>query len=207
MRPTILLPALVLLPQAILAQTATSPQDPVPDEPQIQIPYIPIYGGSVGFGNLLSGRSQDTFGGSGISLAPGLGPVYTKYGLSLAPGFNFFSARKDVGGDRNKVFLLSLGPNLRYGFVKPITVTKVDGKPVFHFRTFAPFAEAGVSLVYGDLSVHSAGISNKTLTVGGNFALGTTLGKNAFVRATLRIQPLIDSYDFNRYGVELGLRF
>ncbi len=30
---------------------------------------------------------------------------------------------------------------------------------------------------------------------------------NAFVRATLRILPLIDSYDFNRYGFELGVRF
>ncbi len=205
--------ALVLLasPQALKAQTTPPDQAPVsnPSDGSVDVglPYIPLYGGSVGFGSLFSSRSRGTFGRSGISLAPGLGPAFTKYGLSLAPGFNFFHASSLVDGERNQIFLVSLGPNFRYGLVKPITAKLVDGKPVYHFRTFAPFLEAGVSLVYGDLSVHSEGISNKTLTVGGNFAIGTSITKNAFVRATLRILPLIDSYDFNRYGFELGVRF
>ena len=200
-----------LLPPTLLAQAEPN-GDATPEQegerPKgTKRPKVPVYGVNVGLNPLLSSRARDTFGNTGVNFSPGFGPTFARGGLSLGPNIDFFSASRKLGGETNRVFLASIGPNLRYGFVKPFTIENVDGKPTPRFRTFAPYVEFGLNLVYADISVRSEGISTKTLSYGASFVVGTSVTKNAFVQGTLQLFPNIKSYDFSNVSLTFGLRF
>lgn len=192
---------LALLSQVVQAQDSSTPPT------GFRRPYIPMYGANVGVQSLLSSESRKLFGNNSISFSPGFGPAFTKQGLSIQPGVSVFSAKHEVNGQENKAFIISLGPNFRYGLVKPLDVEMVDGEPKARFRAFAPFVEAGINLVYADLSIRSEGISKRQFTVGGSFAIGTSITKNAFLKLKVQVVPKIKSYDFSTAGVEFGVRF
>lgn len=204
---SLLLLAFGLLPGLASAQTPPAQTPPPPGDEKPKRPYIPFYGASVGFQQVLSSSARDRFGNSGISFSPGFGPAFAKPGLLILPGFSILTLRKDEDGERNKAFLLAVGPSFRYGFSKPFTLETVDGRPTPRFKLFSPYVEVGPRLVYADVSDHTDGFGAKRLSYGGSFTLGTSVTKNAFIEAKLRVMPKIESYNFSTVGVEFGLRF
>lgn len=194
---------LLLSPLAFVPQVANAQEG----DPESKRPYIPRYGVNVGVDRLISSRTRDIFGDQTLSFSPGFGPVFSRSGLTIRPDINIFNASRDVGADTNKAFVLSLGPTFRYGLVRPVEVVEVDGAPVRRFRMFAPYVEAGLGLVYADVSARSEGIANKSMTVGGSFAVGTSVGKNTFVEFRLQALPKINSYEFSTVGFQVGVRF
>lgn len=198
--------ALGLLAPSIHAQTA--PRDEASPEPQMpKKPYVPIYGLNVGYDYLLSSRTRQIFGDGGLSVAPAFGPTFAKKGLLMLPNFSFFLSSKDMLGDTNRAIVASVGPSFRYGFAQPATVEVVDGKPDVHFRTFVPYVQVGLNLVYTNLEVGAINLKENGFSYGGSFAIGTSITTHAFIQARARFMPTFKTYDLSTVGLEFGVRF
>lgn len=178
------------------------------DEPgTFKRPYIPMLGANVGVQQFLSGKTRAVFGDRVVNYAPGFGPTLSRAGWRLQPGISAFRISRDAGSDENEVFALSVGPSLRYGFVKPTYVEIVDDRPVVKVRKFMPFIDITLQAVYLDVSVRSEGYGTKRLTTGATFAVGTSIGKNALVKLSLQTIGKTGRYDFSNSGLLFGVRF
>jgi hypothetical protein len=197
--------ALCLLASAASAQT--TPSDDASTPSRMKKPYVPIYGVNVGYEYLLSSRTREFFGDGGISVAPAFGPTFAKKGLLLLPGFSFFMTEKDMLGDTNRAIVASIGPSFRYGFGQPATVEIVDGEPKVRFRTFVPYVQVGLNLVYTHLEFGAIDHKEAGFSYGGSVAVGTSITPHAFIQARARLMPTFKTYDFSTIGLEFGVRF
>lgn len=80
---------------------------------------LPLFGPDFEVSRLFSSKTRRTFGASTFSIGPGFGKIAPGLKAEIGPDISVTSTSKTLGGNRNKLFVLAIGPEFRRAYVPP----------------------------------------------------------------------------------------
>jgi hypothetical protein len=184
-------------------QTPTAPPaspSKIQDDKKHQGFQRPPIGLDVGTFIPANAKTRNRFGGSWVSIGPGIGKIVPNTKPSLEPDIAYLTQRHDSGGFSNRAGVLLLGVGYRSRLA-------AKGVPEETTIKLLPYAGGSLNAVFSSLR-SDADIRKGTSTgIGGSAFVGASLGKTAFLDARYRFLSGVKGFDLSGVAIQAGVRF
>jgi len=113
------------------AQTVPAPPPPGTASVQLQQPptpkkrRFPPLGVDLEFARFLDSKTRNRFGAGVFSIGPGLGSVAPTIEGKIGPDISITNASRTIGGFKNKLFVVSVGPEYKRVYIPPAVLRKI----------------------------------------------------------------------------------
>lgn len=192
---------------------------------------FPLLGVDLELARLLSAKTRSRFGGSAIGIGPGIGDIDASLNGDLSPDVSLISSSRTVAGSRNRLFVVSAGPQYRRAYVPPGILRRIKearrraqeaaasgapptgaptGPPAdlsFGPPSLVPYYGASLDALYASVKVPADGLNSSGFGGGGSVFIGIVAKSRFFVEGRVRATTSVKSYNFSRAGLTFGLRF
>jgi hypothetical protein len=189
---------------------ATTPEPASTEEPKKpKKRRIPPLGPEFEVFYLLDSKTRDRFG-STSGIGPGFGSTIPRMKARIRPDFSLLRADKTVDGEKNKLFVLSVGPEYRNVLVPSRYRSDSSGLSngqATKVPSFVPYYGVGLNAIYAKVKVPGEGLDESGFGVGGTLMLGVAIKRNAVIEARVRATTKVEGYGFSGVGLTFGLRF
>ena len=189
---------------------------------------FPRIGADIGYSYLLDSKARAAFGSGVIDYGVGFGSITPSIEGKLGLDLSILRPSETRNGVQSDALVISVGPEYRKVYI-PGNVQKiiaqqqqqqnqqfppgtippgtqmpagVGGPP-----PILPYYGASANLIYAQVDAPFEGVDGNGFGVGGSLFAGVTFNDRFYLEGRVRATSNVESFNFSRAGVEVGVRF